>query len=178
MVILGIDPGSRKTGFGLLEYCPLTNKIKLLKSGVLNLYRLETFEERLCQARKNIHLLISSFAPDILCCEKLIYRKNIHSLIQLAHVRGAMLSLLSEKINPEKKILLKEYAPNTVKKWVTGQGHASKEQVLQGIIAHLGPLSVQTDDESDALAVGLCYVLESFCVLGNFRKDLYVDPLY
>lgn len=154
MIILGIDPGSRKAGFGLIEL--EGRKIKYLESGVLKYDCKKDFLDRLGNIYKSCEELLFRYKPDEIAIESLIYVKNIASLAKLAQARGAMVAAFmnthSEKVF--------EYSPNLIKATVTGHGHANKEsvdKVLKMILKGQIERDFKTDDESDALAIAVCH---------------------
>jgi crossover junction endodeoxyribonuclease RuvC len=159
--ILGIDPGSRKAGFGLIE--TQNNQIKYLSSGVLNYDTKSDFLERLHHIYESCQKLIETFAPNEIALESLIYVKNVSSLAKLAQARGAMIAAFSK--NNRGKIF--EYSPNLVKSSVTGNGHADKEAIQKGLRLIFGPQKFKSHDESDALAIAICHQ-----ILRRQRKEM------
>lgn len=162
MIILGIDPGSRVSG-----YCVLQKKgrqFEVLDSGVLRFAKKEEAQSRILQTQEAADALAVKFRPHVVAIEKLIFAKNPHSLLRLAEVRGVLLSSFIRHCSP---LEICEYAPNVVKSTVAGYGHASKE-MLQGFLNQvLGKREYKTHDESDATAIALC------CgILGRQQKSL------
>jgi crossover junction endodeoxyribonuclease RuvC len=151
--ILGIDPGSRKAGFGLIEV--QNNQIKYLSSGVLNYDTKSAFLERLYHIYDSCQKLIETYAPNEIALESLIYVKNISSLSKLAQARGAMIAAFAK--NNRGKIF--EYSPTLVKSSVTGDGHADKDSIQKGLRLLFGPKKFRSHDESDALAIAVCHHL-------------------
>lgn len=157
-IILGIDPGSRKIGFGLISVSG--KSIKYLSSGVINCedqVQLEKYEI----IKNNIEGLILKYKPDEIAMESLIYVKSPTALIKLAQARGVILSCLTK--NYKNKFF--EYSPNLVKSSAVGHGHADKLGVQKAITMILGIKEFKSDDESDALAVCLCHALNNGKVL-------------
>lgn len=154
MIILGIDPGSRKAGYGLIEVSG--RKISYLASGVLRYDKESEFIDRLGMIFKSIEEVLEHFKPAEVAIESLIYVKSVTSLAKLAQARGAMIAALMET----HKGNVFEYSPNLIKSSVTGHGHANKESVekaLQMIFAE--KLVFKSNDESDALAIAICHAL-------------------
>ncbi len=151
--ILGIDPGSRKAGFGLIEVN--RNQLRYLTSGVLSYDTKSDFLERLHHIYDSCQKLIETYSPNEIALESLVYVKNISSLSKLAQARGAMIAAFSK--NNRGKIF--EYSPTLVKSAVTGNGHADKEAIQKGIRLFFGPSKFASHDESDALAIALCHHL-------------------
>ena len=144
MIILGIDPGSRKAGFGLIEL--EGRKIKYLESGVLRYDCKADFLDRLGNIYKSCEELQLRYRPDEIAIESLIYVKSITSLAKLAQARGAMVAAFMS--THTKKVF--EYSPNLVKATVTGHGHAKKESVdkaLRMILKGQIDREFKTDDE-------------------------------
>lgn len=153
MIILGIDPGSRKAGFAVIEV--QGKRITYLKSGVMKYDHVDTFIDRLGIIYKSCEDLIAEFKPNEVSIESLIYVKSIEALSKLAQARGAMVAAFSSSY--QGKIF--EYAPNLVKSSVTGHGHASKEAVDKALGMMFGKITFKTSDESDALAIAVCHAL-------------------
>lgn len=148
-VILGIDPGSRKTGFGLIEsgrYQP-----RYLASGVI---RVEHYSgsERLTNIFHAIGQIIDQYQPDMLAIEKVFVYKNPNSAIVLGQARGVILCSAALKNLP-----IMEYTPTQVKSTVVGQGHAAKAQVQYMVQNLLRLTDTPQEDAADALACALCH---------------------
>jgi crossover junction endodeoxyribonuclease RuvC len=153
MKILGIDPGSRKTGWALIEVNG--KKITYLASGVLRFDHVDEFIDRLGLIYKSCDELQTNLKPDEVVFESLIYVKSVEALSKLAQARGAMVAAFMK--NYTGKVF--EYSPNLVKSSVTGHGHANKESVEKAVQMMFGKISFKTADESDALAVAVCHAL-------------------
>tara|TARA_Y100000768_G_scaffold388287_1_gene383318 strand:+ start:12752 stop:13282 length:531 start_codon:yes stop_codon:yes gene_type:complete len=152
VLILGIDPGSRKTGWGLVK--KQGRKIHYIGSGVI-VFKGDDFMQRLSTVKSEIKKLLKETQPDEVSMESLIYVKSPTALIKLAQTRGVILGELFQKY--ENKIF--EYSPNLVKSQTVGHGHASKEGVQKFLSMTLGVKEFKTDDESDALAIAMCHAL-------------------
>ena len=150
--ILGIDPGSRKAGFALIE-CDNT-KIKIIDYGVLKYDHKVDFIDRLSLIYQNFKDLASIHNPHEVALESLVYVKNVSSLAKLAQARGAMIAAF-----PPGNLF--EYSPTKVKASLTSYGHAGKTSVPKALSMMLGALEFKSDDESDALAIAVCHVLNS-----------------
>lgn len=153
MIILGIDPGSRVTGFGVVEL--LGKKISYIDSGILNFSESNGFIDRLGLINKEVKILVEKYLPEEISIESLIYVKNISSLAKLAQARGAMIGAI--QLHFKNKIF--EYAPNLIKSTVSGHGHSSKESVVNMLDLVFGEITYKTHDQSDALAIALCHAL-------------------
>jgi crossover junction endodeoxyribonuclease RuvC len=148
MKILGIDPGSQVTGFGLIQTKP-DGSMKHVTHGVISPPASLGFYERLAILNGEIEALIDKVRPDIVVVERIFLGKNADSAFKLGHVRGvAVASALKAGCQ------FFEYAARAVKKGVTGNGSASKEQVQVILYAALGLRGTPAKlDASDALAL-------------------------
>lgn len=153
MIVLAIDPGSVTSGYALLE--KNGRKIVYLASGILKFDKSAEFLSRVKDIHEQTIGLIEKYTPDEIAFESLIFVKSPSALIKLAQSRGVMIGALSQKYH--EKIF--EYAPNLIKSTVTGHGHADKEGIQKFLSQYLGITEFQTHDESDALAIALCHLL-------------------
>jgi len=153
MRILGIDPGSRKTGWAVVEL--QGKKINYLASGVLRFDQVDRFLDRLVLIFKVCVDLKAFYKPDEISIESLIYVKSVDALSKLAQARGAMIAAFSD----ENAQNIYEYAPNLIKASVTGHGHASKESVDKTLTMMFGKIPFKSSDESDALSIAVCHAL-------------------
>lgn len=151
MIILGIDPSLRSTGYGIVEV--QDNQVKYLYSGtILTNPKLE-LSRRLLEMSKQINQVIQQYQVELACCETMFLSKNFKSVMKMAHVRGVIFSALA---NHEVEIY--EYSPREIKKSITGNGNASKDQVKFMITRILQIDDSIGYDQSDALAVALTLV--------------------
>ncbi|RPJ69570.1 MAG: crossover junction endodeoxyribonuclease RuvC [Alphaproteobacteria bacterium] len=153
MIILGIDPGSRKAGYALIEV--QGKKISYLASGALKYDHVDEFIDRLGLIYQSCEEILTKYRPDEISVEALIYVKSVEALSKLAQARGAMIAAFSR--THQGRVF--EYAPNQIKVSVTGHGHASKEAVDKAMNLMFGKMSFKTADESDALAIAVCHAL-------------------
>lgn len=153
MIILGIDPGSITTGWALLE--SKGNKASYISSGVLKFEAKTPFLDRINQIKSEVEKLLNELNPDEVALESLIYVKSPTALIKLAQTRGVMLSALNPKFFGK----IYEYSPNLIKSTAVGHGHADKESVQKFLDMVLGKRKYATHDESDAVAIALCHIL-------------------
>jgi len=151
--ILGIDPGSRTTGFGIIEISP-QGKLSYIASGTLSFEKIEPFMERLQVIYRAANDLVEKYRPDTIGIESLIHVKNVSSLAKLAQARGALIAGLTVS-----KTSISEYAPNQIKAVTTGHGHTDKGGIQKMIQMLLGVSDFITHDESDALAIAICHSL-------------------
>lgn len=151
MIILGVDPGTNVTGFGIIEFS--NNRIKQIAHGVIKLSSSNSIPIRLEIIYNELTRLIKIYRPDEFAIETAFYGKNIQSTMKIGYARGV--SLLAAVHN---KIVTSEYSPGEVKKAVVGRGSASKEQVGYMVKTLLNMKRVKfKPDESDALAIALCH---------------------
>lgn len=166
MIILGIDPGSRKAGYALIDV--QGKKISYIASGVLKYDHVDEFLERLGMIYQTCDELMTKYQPDEVSVEALIYVKSVDALSKLAQARGAMIAAFSRT----RLGRIFEYAPNAVKSSVTGHGHADKEAIDKAMTMMFGKLTFKTSDESDALAIAVCHALNRNMKLRLMGKTL------
>tara|TARA_Y100000768_G_scaffold365357_1_gene326582 strand:- start:718 stop:1266 length:549 start_codon:yes stop_codon:yes gene_type:complete len=151
-IILGLDPGTNIMGFGLIE--SQNDNLKLIQYGIINLKKYEDHIEKLQVIFENVNKLIKDFNPDEISIESPFFGKNVQSMLKLGRAQGV--AMVAGKING---IKISEYAPRKIKKSVTGNGNASKEQ-LSDIIKKTLNIKERIDkklDASDALGAALCH---------------------
>jgi crossover junction endodeoxyribonuclease RuvC len=147
--ILGIDPGSRVTGYGILEG---NGKPHLIAAGLI---RTETrhFPERLQQIFEGIGRIVEEYRPQEMAVEQVFVHKNVDSALKLGHARGAAICA-----GVAAGLAVHEYAARQVKLALVGKGNAAKEQVQHMVRFLLGCSQSLAMDASDALAVALCHL--------------------
>ncbi len=155
MRILGVDPGSRFTGYGCIDQ--LGNQLRHVTHGTLRLPRtsgksLVPFEERLLAIYNGLSEIIREFQPQIMVVEKVFIAKNPLSALKLGEARGA--AVLTGKIH---QMELAEYNPTQVKLAIVGHGQAAKDQVAKMVQILIGPQEFSTYDASDGLALAICH---------------------
>jgi crossover junction endodeoxyribonuclease RuvC len=151
LIILGVDPGSRHTGFGVIEASGAASR--LLEQGTVSPSPKGTFAHRLHEIYLGISDLIERLHPDVMAVEDIFHAVNARSALVLGHVRGVVLLAGAEAGLP-----VEAYSPATVKLEITGSGQAEKSQVAYMVARHLGlPGRGEAGDASDALAVALCH---------------------
>ena len=156
MRILGIDPGSVTTGFGVVDYD--RGRLTLVAQGSINTRRGAELAERLRKIHDDLERVIQQHAPQAMAVETPFAGQNVKSLIQLAHARGVVL-LVAERAGVE----LFEYSPRSVKSAIVGFGGAEKEQVavmVRRLLPGCASL-VMSADASDALAIAICHAHSS-----------------
>lgn len=151
MVVLGIDPSTTSTGFGLVETDGYT--VKLIDFGIIKTSQQHALPDRLHIIFNRISEIITMHHPDEFAIENMFYAEHTKSALKLGHARGV--AILSARLA---ELPIAEYAPREVKQAVVGYGNASKEQVQRSIIQQLGLKDVAiSHDASDALAVAICH---------------------
>ena len=148
--ILGIDPGSRKTGYGLIENTG--NRISHLASGCIRLNAKHPLSDRLSILSRELEQLIEEFRPDCGVVEKIFFAKNAQSALTLGHARGVILLKFSERNLP-----IHEYQTLKIKQTVVGVGRADKDQVQHMVKILLNLQNKLQEDEADALAVAITH---------------------
>lgn len=162
MRILGIDPGSRFTGYGCLQLSG--RQLIHVRNGVLKLGQKDgrgggepSMEDRLLRLYEGLSQVIQETQPDVMSIESVFFAKNALSALKLGQARGV--AILTGKIA---RLRIAEYSPTQVKLAVTGHGQAAKEQVARVVKMILGSGHRALDqfesyDASDALAIALCH---------------------
>jgi crossover junction endodeoxyribonuclease RuvC len=148
--ILGIDPGSRKTGYGLIENTG--NRIRHLASGCIRLNAKHPLSDRLSILSRELEQLIEEFRPDCGVVEKIFFAKNAQSALTLGHARGVILLKFSERNLP-----IHEYQTLKIKQTVVGVGRADKDQVQHMVKILLNLQNKLQEDEADSLAVAITH---------------------
>lgn len=154
MRILGVDPGSQTTGWGVVEGSPA--RPRYLRCGAIRLPRGLAFADRLHRLRSEFVALVRELRPAAAAVEAPFHGVNASTALRLAHARGVLLEALAAHDVP-----IAEYTPAMVKKSVTGNGRAEKRQV-QAMVTRLLRLEQVEEpgaaDRADALAVALCHL--------------------
>ncbi|OYV54263.1 MAG: crossover junction endodeoxyribonuclease RuvC [Legionella sp. 21-45-4] len=148
-IILGIDPGSRITGYGLIEVNP--RQIRYLDSGCIRTSEGD-LSSRLLDIFNGICQLMERFAPHEVAIEQVFMHQNPSSALKLGHARGvAMVACASHRVK------VYEYSPRQVKQSVVGYGAAEKDQVKHMVMRLLSLTKPPQADAADALAIGICH---------------------
>jgi crossover junction endodeoxyribonuclease RuvC len=148
--ILGIDPGTNVTGYGVIE--KHRNGLTEILHGEIRIPRDRLLSERLARIYDGLMEVVKKSNPDRVALEDIFYGKNVKSLIKQGHARGVILLAASHSGLP-----VYEYSPLEIKQAVVGYGRAEKSQVQQMVKAILGMPVVPTADAADALAVAICH---------------------
>ena len=147
--ILGIDPGSRVTGFGVIEV--VSTRIRYTASGCIRAEH-TTLAGRLKVIYDGICEVIASYQPDEAVIENVFMHRNASSALKLGQARGAAICALAGHGLP-----VHEYTPNQIKQAVVGRGHADKAQVQHMVQTLLGLDGAPQADAADALACAICH---------------------
>ena len=147
--ILGIDPGSNITGFGIIE--TNGNKYKHITSGAIHTAK-KSANERLQDIFKNIFDLVKAYNPEEVAVEQIFMHANASSALKLGQARGAAIVAATQK-----DIAIAEYSARQIKQAVVGYGNAEKTQVQHMVKLLLKLENKLQADEADALAVAICH---------------------
>lgn len=151
MRVLGIDPGSRITGYGLVEQ--QGSRLVHIDNGALFTDRAVDFADRLRLIFEGLSRVIADYRPDAVAIEDVYVADNVRSALKLGQARGAAIAAAVHAGLP-----VAEYTASQVKQAVVGQGRAAKEQVQKMLKALLGLPEIAQADASDALAVAVCHI--------------------
>lgn len=148
--VLGIDPGSRLTGYGVVERDG--SRLRHVDNGVVVLNAKAPLEERLVVLHAELSKLLALHRPDVAAFERVFFSKNAQSALVLGQARGVALFAAASVGLP-----VFEYAPAEVKRSISTSGRADKHQVQQMVRFILGLPEPAQEDASDALAVAICH---------------------
>jgi crossover junction endodeoxyribonuclease RuvC len=155
MRVLGVDPGSQRTGWGVVSGS--SNRPVLIESGEIRLATGMGFAERLHRLRIEFETIVRRFEPQAAAVESPFHGVNARSALQLAHARGVLLAVLGGL-----EVSVVEYTPAVVKRTVTGNGRAEKTQVGAMVVRLLSlDSAIGSSDRADALAIALCHLAHS-----------------
>ena len=151
MRVLGIDPGTATTGFGVIDASG--QKVKFVQAGVITTPSTEDMPKRLLTIYQELSQLITEFQPEQMAVELLYFATNVTTAMTVGQARGVVLLSAAQAGLP-----IYEYTPLQVKQGVTGYGQAKKPQVQEMVKTLLGLKSIpKPDDAADALAVALTH---------------------
>ena len=154
MRALGIDPGSRVTGFGVVEVSGTS--FRHLASGTIALGSSTTLAARLASLYVECLRLLAEWSPGVVVLERAFVARNVQSAFRIGEVRGVVLAAAAAG-----GAALHEYAPATVKLAAVGHGRAAKDEVGRGVAARLGLGRAPVSDAADALALALCHLQQA-----------------
>ncbi len=150
MRLIGLDPGLRATGWGVIEAAD--GRLRHVADGVVRSKSSDAMAQRLCAIYDGISRVIETYGPESAAVEETFVNRNPQSTLRLGLARGVVLLVPARA-----GLQVAEYAANRVKKSVTGTGHAAKEQVKMMVKTLLPTAEIETADAADALAVAICH---------------------
>ena len=157
MIVLGIDPGTAATGYGIVtdHSGEPRGSLSLVECGVIRTAPRDGLSVRLCGLYDEVRAIIARHKPDVMAIEDVFYAKNVRTTIVLGHARGVILLAAQQS-----GMAISEYPPAEIKKSVVGAGAATKEQV-QFMVARLLRLksAPQPNDAADGVAAALAHLL-------------------
>lgn len=152
MRVLGIDPGSRVLGWGLVEGAG--HSYGASEFGVIKTGARERFSLRLLSLFEEVGTLIGRLEPDVVAVEEAFYASNAKTALKLGQVRGVILLCCEQR-----ELEIAEYSARTVKQTVTGYGNADKRQIQQMVSRLLGLKKIpRPHDAADALGIAICHM--------------------
>ena len=149
--ILGVDPGSVITGWGVVEL--EGNQLRHVAHGILGTSTALGQAERLRQIHRGIEEVIERYRPATMSLEKVFFSRNAQSALKLGQARG--MSMLAAA---QKQVAVSEYSATEIKVAVVGYGHATKEQIQKMVSTLLGVRGALRADAADALAAAICHI--------------------
>ncbi|MDP4582113.1 MAG: crossover junction endodeoxyribonuclease RuvC [Saprospiraceae bacterium] len=162
--ILGVDPGTVKMGYALLEING--SQMKSVDIGVIFLDALSDHPTRLLKILERLQSIIITYKPTIMAVEAPFYAKNVQSMLKLGRAQGVAIA-----VGMDKGLDIFEYSPRKIKQSVTGNGNASKEQVAFLLQSQLKvDLAGQLLDATDALAVAVCHFYQNGKISTSTKK--------
>lgn len=153
-IILGIDPGLKNTGWGIIK--GLKMKDEHISNGVITTNEKQSMGDRLNRIFNDLNEICNEFKPSLMAVEKIFVNINPESSLKLGQARG--ISFLTASIQ---KIPVKEYSANQIKKSIVGYGHASKKQIMKMLNQLYPQISFVNEDSADAIAVAICHSMHS-----------------
>jgi crossover junction endodeoxyribonuclease RuvC len=153
MLVIGIDPGTATTGYGIIEENE-KKEIRVVTYGIIKTEANLLAEKRLLEIHEQLNAILLLHRPDCGAVEKLFFQRNITTAIAVGQARGVILLSLAMQNLP-----VAEYTPNEIKQSVTGYGAADKKQVQEMVRTVLNLKVIpKPDDAADALAIALCHL--------------------
>jgi crossover junction endodeoxyribonuclease RuvC len=159
MRVLGIDCGTERTGFGVIESDGRTHR--LIDAGVIQTSPCDALAERLLVIGTGLRRIIRERRPESAAVEEVFYSQNVKTALKLCHVRGVALLAIAEA-----GLSFGEYSPLEIKTSVVGYGRAEKQQVRMMVHSLLGiamqiETQIDSEDACDAIAVAICHATRS-----------------
>ncbi|MEM8608015.1 MAG: crossover junction endodeoxyribonuclease RuvC [Myxococcota bacterium] len=151
MRVLGIDPGSRRTGWGVVEL--RGTRLLHVGAGTIAVGSRSSLAERLAGIHEGLEGVVTSHGPSVVAVEEIFFAKHANAALKLGHARGVALLVAAQA-----KLAVHEYPPAIVKRTVVGRGQADKSQVGRLVSALLGLRETPDVDACDALAVAITHI--------------------
>ena len=151
MRVLGIDPGTRRTGWGVVEFEGA--RLRHIGAGTITAPSKESLATRLHKIHEELRLIIAVHQPRAVAVEEIFFAKHANAALKLGHARGIVLLAAAQAELP-----VHEYPPAIVKRTVAGRGQAGKEQIGKLIAVLLALRETPEHDATDALAVAITHV--------------------
>ncbi len=148
--IIGIDPGLRRTGWGVVE--SLGNTLRFVAAGTVRSDETRDLASRLCQLHEGLSAVLHAHMPHEAAVEQTFVNKDASATLKLGQARGIAMLVPALAGLP-----VAEYAPNQVKKSVIGVGHGEKKQIHMMVKVLMPRATFDTDDAADALAIAICH---------------------
>lgn len=148
--IIGIDPGLRRTGWGVID--TLGNSVRFVASGSVTSDGDDELARRLVSIHDGLESVLEEYQPDEAAIEQTFVNKDAGATLKLGQARGIALLVPARRGLP-----VAEYAPNAVKKAIVGAGHAEKQQIRLMVTVLMPKATFNSDDAADALAIALCH---------------------
>ena len=168
--VIGIDPGSRITGYGLVDTDGFRHKY--VSSGFIQI-KADTLSDKLGIIFSEVSKIVSTWQPESMAIEQVFVKHNVDSALKLGQARGAAICA-----GVQAKLPIGEYTPRTIKKAVVGSGAADKQQIQHMIQRLLGLDELPQSDEADALAIAICHAhhikVRSSGVAAGVRRGRWV----
>lgn len=162
MIILGIDPGLARVGWGVIRYDGV--RFQTLDYGCIETRAGLKTETRLCEIYEQLADLIEKYRPDEMAVEKLYFNTNQTTAIDVAQARGVLILCARQR-----GVRIAEYTPLQVKQAVAGYGRAEKNQIIMMVTTFLGLKErPKPDDTADALAIAICHAHTGGSILSRY----------
>jgi len=168
--VIGIDPGSRITGYGLVDTDGFRHKY--VSSGFIQI-KADTLGDKLGIIFSEVSKIVSTWQPESMAIEQVFVKHNVDSALKLGQARGAAICA-----GVQAELPIGEYTPRAIKKAVVGSGAADKQQIQHMIQRLLGLDELPQSDEADALAIAICHAhhikVRSSGVVAGVRRGRWV----
>ncbi|PZO77278.1 MAG: crossover junction endodeoxyribonuclease RuvC [Mesorhizobium amorphae] len=163
--IIGIDPGLRRTGWGMIE--AQGNGLRFLASGTVTSEGDDALALRLLQLHRGLEAILREWTPDEAAVEQTFVNRDATATLKLGQARGITMLVPAQAGLP-----VAEYAPNAVKKAVVGVGHGTKEQIHMMVKVLMPRARFDGNDAADALAIAICHAHHRQSAVGRLRMGI------